>query len=86
MGYLPILLKDDGVRKTFSMFKMGYELFSNCAKLSSALVPRIQNDLSLNTLYFFVSNSGPPRGGAEGAIFPRASVCKEPHNVRFLTF
>ena len=47
MGYLTILLKDDGVQTTFSMFKMGYELFSNCAKLSSALVPRIQNDRSL---------------------------------------
>ena len=47
MGYQTILLKDDGVRKTFSMFKMGNEIFSNCAKLSSALVPSIKNDHSL---------------------------------------
>ena len=31
------------------MFKMGCEIFSNCAKLSSALVPRIKNDHSLNS-------------------------------------
>ena len=29
------------------MFKMGWGIFSNCAKLSSALVPRIKNDRSL---------------------------------------
>ena len=29
------------------MFKMGYEIFSNCAKLSSTLVPRINSDRSL---------------------------------------
>ena len=34
--------------KTFSRSKMGHETFSNCAKLSSALVPRIKNDRSLN--------------------------------------
>ena len=39
-------------RKTFSMFKMGYEIFANCTKLTSALVPRTKNDCSL-TLSFF---------------------------------
>ena len=34
--------------KTISMFKMGYKMFSDCAKLSSALVPRIKSDRSLN--------------------------------------
>ena len=39
--------------KTFSIFKRGYEIFSNCAKLSSSLVPRIKNDSSLiKTLSF----------------------------------
>ena len=33
--------------KTFSMFNMGYEVSSNGAKLSSALLPRIKNDRSL---------------------------------------
>ena len=33
--------------KTFSIFKRGYEIFSNCVKLSSALVPRIKNDRPL---------------------------------------
>ena len=33
--------------KTVSMFKMGYEIFSNCAKVSSAIVPRVKNDCSL---------------------------------------
>ena len=33
--------------KTVSMFKMGYEIFSNCVKSSSALVPKIKNDRSL---------------------------------------
>ena len=46
-GTKPFLLNDDAVRETFSMFKMGYEIFSNCAKLSSSLVPRIKNDHSL---------------------------------------
>ena len=36
--------------KTVSMFKMGYEIFSNCTKLSSALVPRIKNDRSLSVV------------------------------------
>ena len=31
------------------MFKMGCEIFSNCAKLFSALVPRIKNDHCLNS-------------------------------------
>ena len=38
--------------KTVSMFKMGYEIFSNCVKLSSALVPRIKNDRSLSSFCF----------------------------------
>ena len=46
-GTKPFLLNDDGVRETFSMFQMGFETLSNCAKLSSALVPRIRNDGSL---------------------------------------
>ena len=33
--------------KTNSMFKMGYEVFFDYVKLSSALVPRIKNDHSL---------------------------------------
>ena len=33
--------------KTFSVFKMGYEIFFHYQKLFSALVPRIQNDHSL---------------------------------------
>ena len=36
--------------KTFSMFKMGYEIFSNGVRLFSALVPRIKNDRSLKVL------------------------------------
>ena len=31
------------------MFKMGYEIFSNCAKLSSVLVPRIKSHHSLSS-------------------------------------
>ena len=49
-GTKPFLLNDNGVRETFSMFKMGYEIFSNCARLSSALVPRNKNDRSLTSL------------------------------------
>ena len=47
--------------KTLSMFKMGYEIFSNCAKLSSALVPRIKSDRSLTTMdsVFFVLTHKP---------------------------
>ena len=45
-GVLSYLLKDDGVCKIFSMFKMEYEI-SSCVKLSSALVPRVKNDRSL---------------------------------------
>ena len=52
MGCLTILRKDDGVRKTFPMFKMGHEIFSKCTKLSSALVPRIKNDRSLRSVAF----------------------------------
>ena len=33
--------------KTVSLFKMGYDIFHNCAKLSSALVPRIKIDRTL---------------------------------------
>ena len=33
---------------TKTVSKMGYEIFSNCAKLSSALVPRIKSDRSLS--------------------------------------
>ena len=33
--------------KIFLCSKMGYESFTNSAKLSSALVPRIKNDRSL---------------------------------------
>ena len=33
--------------KTSSMFKIGYEIFSNSAKLSSARYPRIKSDRSL---------------------------------------
>ena len=33
--------------KTIFMFKMGYEIFFNFVKSSSALVPRIKNDCSL---------------------------------------
>ena len=36
-----------GYEKIYSMFKMGHEIFSNCAKFSSALVPRIKSDRSL---------------------------------------
>ena len=36
-----------GVQKHLFIFKMGYENFSNCVKISSALVPRIKNDRSL---------------------------------------
>ena len=32
--------------KTVFLFKMGYEIFPNCAKLSSTLVPRIKSDCS----------------------------------------
>ena len=46
MGVQTILLKDDEVGQLFSMFKMGYRIFSNCAKLSSALVLMIKNDCS----------------------------------------
>ena len=35
--------------KNTSMFKMGYKNFSNCAKLSSTLVPRIDRDHYLKT-------------------------------------
>ena len=35
----------------FSMFKMGYEIVSYCAKLSSAMVPRIKNDRSVKNLF-----------------------------------
>ena len=48
MGHQTVLLKDDEVRKTPSTFKMGYEIFSNCAKLSPALVPRIKNNRFLS--------------------------------------
>ena len=47
-GTKPFLLNDDGVRDTFSMFKMGDEVFSNFVKLSSAPAPRNKNDRSLN--------------------------------------
>ena len=51
------------VQKLFlHMFKMGYEIFSNCAKLSSALVPRVKSDRSLtrtnrssHSLSFYIS-------------------------------
>ena len=46
-GVLNHFTEDDGVRNTFSMFKMGYEVFSNCVKLSSALLAWIKNDRSL---------------------------------------
>ena len=38
--------------KTISMFKLGQEIFSNCANLSSALVPSVKSNRSLkaNTL------------------------------------
>ena len=39
------------VTKAFSMFKMGYEIFSNCVKLSSALESKMKNDGS-----FIMSN------------------------------
>ena len=35
--------------KTISMFKMGYEIFSNDAKLYSAVVPRNKSDCSLSS-------------------------------------
>ena len=34
-------------KKIFSIFKMGYEVFFDDMKLSSALIPRIKNDHSL---------------------------------------
>ena len=34
-------------KKTVSMFKMGYDSFSNCLKSSSALVLTIKNDRSV---------------------------------------
>ena len=34
--------------KTYSIFKMEYEIFLDYEKLSSALVPRIKNDVSPN--------------------------------------
>ena len=40
----PFLQNDDGVRKTFSMFKIRSEIFSQCTKSSPALVPWIKND------------------------------------------
>ena len=43
--------------ETFSIFKMGYEIFSNCAKLSSALVLRIKNDRSLRYMKIFISDT-----------------------------
>ena len=33
--------------KAVSKLKMGYEIFSSCAKLSSALVPTVKSDRSL---------------------------------------
>ena len=39
------------------MFKMGYEIFSNCAKFSSALVPRIKSDRS----FTLISPRGPDK-------------------------
>ena len=50
-GTKPFLLNDDGVRDTFSVFKMGYEIFSNCAKISSVRAPRNQNDRFLRSSF-----------------------------------
>ena len=48
LGYQSISFQDYWIRyENISMFKLGYEIFS-CAKLSSALAPRIKKDSSLN--------------------------------------
>ena len=31
----------------FPLFNMGYEIFPDCVEISSALVPRVENDHSL---------------------------------------
>ena len=41
-----------GGTKTIYVCKMGYAIFSYCAKLSSALVPEIKSDRSLHFLFF----------------------------------
>ena len=43
-------------RKTVYMFKIRHESFSNCAKLSSALVSRIKFDRSLKSLIEYSTN------------------------------
>ena len=49
MGYHTMSLKGDGVQ-IFSIFEMGYEIFSFSVKLSSTQVPMIKNDCSLKLL------------------------------------
>ena len=44
-------------KKTVSTFKIGDEIFPNCAKLSSAQVPRIKNDRFLITKITSVSSN-----------------------------
>ena len=39
------------------MFEVGYEIFSNCGKLSYALVPRIKNDRTMLYLRFHLTCS-----------------------------
>ena len=53
--------------KAFSIFEMGFEIFSNCAKLSSVLGPRIKNDLSL-ILLNITTNYGEHHVGASKTI------------------
>ena len=40
--------------KIVSMFKMGYEIFSNCVKLSSAQVSKNKDDRFLKAKYIFI--------------------------------
>ena len=47
MGVLNHLAERWWDTETLPTFKTGYEIFSNCVKLSSALIPRIKNDRSL---------------------------------------
>ena len=59
--------------KTVSIFKMGYEIFSNCAKLSSALVPKVQSDRSLRGGSRLEVWGGPLRKEIENFSRPRPS-------------